>query len=321
MRWRNAIVAAGLMAWLTAPGLRAAGPLPAEFEPPEGTRLLAGLDLQALLRSPLWERVRRDEGGPLKDLQRLREETGLDVERDVDAVVLAGGPPREGAEHLLIHASGRFDSYQLGRAIEKSRKATWRSVAGNTLYLLGEGKGSPGALAFLGDHALVLGTRADVEALLEGRAATRSPLLDVAARVSGSPAFWMAVDGELARGFGPGASPAAGATPPAGPAGFALPPLRSILVSGDLEPQLRLELEAEALDELAARNLADAARGLITLAGFQAAEKPELQKLLAGVQVASQGSRATLKLAMPWELLDQLDKKAEPKPAPKVQAP
>ena len=323
MRWRNLVVTAGLLVLAAAPPLRAAGPLPAGFEPPAGTRVLAGLDLQALVRSPLWERLQREGGGALKELQRLREDTGLDVERDVDEVVLAGGAATGGVEHALVHVNGRFDRYQLGRAIEKSRKATWRSVAGNTLYLFGEGHGSPGALAFLGDHALVLGSRADVEALLEGRAAPRSPLVDVAGGVTGSPAFWMAIDGEMARGLGPagpaGAKPGEGGAP--APGGFALPPLRSVLVSGDLAPQLRLELQAEALDEAAARNLADAARGLLTLASFQAAEKPELQKLLTGVQVASQGSRATLKVTLPWELLEQLDRKPEPKPGPRVQAP
>ncbi len=248
MRWRQAALGAGLMVLAAAPAAAGGRAAPSGFEPPEGTSLLAGLDLQALLRSPLWERVKREGGGPLRDLQRLRDETGLDVERDVDEVVLAASPQRGGPEQVLIHVSGRFDRYQLGRAIEKSRKATWRSVAGNTLYLLGEGQGSPGALAFLGDHDLVLGSRADVEALLEGRGAARSPLLDVAAGVSGSPAFWLAVDGEMARGLNPVGG--AGAAAPGGPAGFALPPLRSILVSGELDPQLRLELTAEALDEL-----------------------------------------------------------------------
>ena len=41
---------------------------------------------------------------------------------------------------------------------------------------------------------------------------------------------------------------------------------------------------------------------------LQAAQKPELQKLASGIQVASQGARATLKIAIPWELLDELDK-------------
>lgn len=321
MGWRQAMVGAGLLVLAAALPLRAAGPLPTGFEPPEGTRLLAGLDLQALLRSPLWERVKREGGGPLAGLQRLRDDPGLDVERDVDEVVLAVGAPRGGAEHVLVHVSGRFDRYQLGRAIEKSRKATWRSVAGHTLYLLGEGQGSPGALAFLGDHALVLGSRVDVEALLEGRATAPSPLLDVAAGVSGSPAFWLAVDGEMARGLDPVGGARAGAGPPGAAAGFSLPPLRAILVSGELDPQLRLEVEAEALDDTAARNLADAVRGLLALASFQAAEKPELQKLLAGALVASQGRRATLELAVPWELLDQLEQKPAAKPAPKVQAP
>ncbi len=323
MRWRNLVVTVGLLGLAAAPPLRAAGPLPAGFEPPAGTRLLAGLDLQALVRSPLWERLQREGGATPSDLQRLREDTGLDVERDVDEVVLAGAAAAGGLEHALVHVSGRFDRYQLGRAIEQGKKATWRSVAGNTLYLFGEGRGRPGALAFLGDHALVLGSRADVESLLEGRSAPRSPLVDVAGGVTGSPAFWVAIDGEMARGLGPagpaGAKAGEGATP--APGGFVLPPLRSVLVSGELAPRLRLELQAEALDEAAARTLADAARGLLALASFQAADKPELQKLVAGAQVASQGSRATLRLSVPWELLEQLDRKPEPKPGPQVQAP
>ena len=76
-----------------------------------------------------------------------------------------------------------------------------------------------------------------------------------------------------------------------------------------------IELQAEALDEAAARNLADAVRGLVALASLQAAQKPELQKLVSGIQVASQGTRATLRLAVPWALLDELDKKPAAPPA------
>lgn len=315
MRWRNVSVSAGLAGLLLAAGLlQASGPVPAEFDPPEGTRVLAGLDVRAFLASPLYARLEREGKGLSADLQRLRDETGLDLERDVDQVVFAGSSPSDGGEHALVHVSGRFDRYTLGRAIEKKGRATWRSLAGNTLYLLNEGRGSGGALTFLGDHALVLGSRADVEAMLEGRAGGRSPLLDVAADVPTGAAFWLVVDGELARSMSPGgASPAPGQ--PAGPAGFALPPLRSILVSGDLDPQLRLEVRAEAKDEAAARNLADAVRGLVALLPMQAAQKPELQKLASSIQVSSQGARATLKLALPWDLLDQLDQKPAPKPA------
>ncbi len=314
MRWRNVIVGAGLV--LAAARLQAAGPVPAGFDPPEGTRVLAGFDLQAFLASPLYARLERDGKGLSADLQRLRDETGLDLERDVDQAVFAGSRPGDGAEHMLVHVSGRFDRYALGRSIEKKGRATWRSVAGNTLYLLSESKGSGGALAFLGDHAVVLGSRADVEALLEGRGGRRSPLLDVAADVPSSAAFWLAADGELARSMSPGgSSPAPGQ--PAGPGAFALPPLRSILVSGDLDPQLRLEVRAEAMDEAAARNLADAVRGLVALASMQAAQRPGLQKLASGIQVASQGTRATLKVAIPWELLDELDQKPADKPAAK----
>ena len=56
-------------------------------------------------------------------------------------------------------------------------------------------------------------------------------------------------------------------------------------------------------------------RGLVALASLQAAQKPELLELASGVQVESQGTRATLKIAIPWELLDELDKKPVAQPA------
>ena len=106
-------------------------------------------------------------------------------------------------------------------------------------------------------------------------------------------------------------APGAGA---AGPGGRVdLPALKSLVVTGDLDPQLAVEIVGEAADEPAARSLADVVRGLVALMTLQAGQKPELKELASAVSVASEASRVRVSARIPHELLEALQpKRAEP---------
>ncbi len=106
----------------------------------------------------------------------------------------------------------------------------------------------------------------------------------------------------------PGAPAGSGAT-------LNLPTLRSLTVTGDLDPLVSLAITGEALDEPGARNLADVVRGLVALAAIQAQQKPELQQLASAVNVATEANRVLVTARIPYELLDALSAGAR-RPAP-----
>jgi hypothetical protein len=89
-----------------------------------------------------------------------------------------------------------------------------------------------------------------------------------------------------------------------------LPALQALTVTGDLDPQVSLNVTGEAKDELAAKNLADVVRGFVALMSLQAQQKPELQQLASAFTVATEANRVLVSARIPYEMLDALQNRA-----------
>jgi hypothetical protein len=318
----GALAAAG--AFYLDPARAAVGPLPAlGLLLPADTRFVVGIDVQRLAASPFYKRFAREGFQVRPDaFKELEEKTGLVPERDLDRVLIAG----RGAsvdEGGVVLMQGRFDRNRLARALETQAKRplTWKTHAGTTVYFFDEGQKRSGALAFLTDDTLLLGGAALVEAALDGRAQGREPLRDNARllalleTVKPGSTIWMVGDQSLLARL-PRSLPAPGASPGAG-SSVNLPALKSLVVTGDLEPQLAFELVGETPDEAAARNLADVVRGFVALLSLQASQKPELKDLASAVSVASEANRVRVSARIPHELLEALQpKRAGASPSP-----
>jgi hypothetical protein len=314
------------------PARAAVGPLPAfGLALPADTRFVVGFDVQRLTASPFYERYARGPASMRPDAFRdLEERTGLKPERDLERVVIAGRPlTQKGAALALVQ--GRFDRTKLSLAIENEKAksggakgVTWKNQSGTTVYMFSEGHAGAFALAFLADDTLVMGDQAGVEATLANQVAgTQSlrgnaDLMALLEAVKPGSTFWMVGDKSLLAQMprsipAPGGAPA----PPGAPgAGVNLPALKSLVVTGDLEPQVTLDVTGEAGDEAGARNLADLARGFVALLSLQASQKPELKDLASAFSITSEGPRVRLSGRVPYEMLDALQPKKAPDPAP-----
>jgi len=317
------VVAMGVIAGLGALWLDSAraavGPLPAEaLVLPADARFVMGLDVKRFTASPFYARFASQRGMRPEALRELEEKTGLDPARDIDQIVIAGQGGGGATTKGLALALGRFDLYKLGRAIETAPKAKASTLnhEGVTVYLFDEEAREPGALAFLDEHSLLFGTRERVEAAISSR--TQAPLRSNAAlmalleKVKGGSTFWMVGDQSLLAGL-PASIPAPGAGEGAT---VSLPALRSLIVTGDLDPQVSLAITGEASDEMAARNLADVVRGFLALANLQAGQRPELARLTSAVSVTTEANRVLVSARVPYEVLEAL----QPKPAAKPEA-
>ena len=85
-----------------------------------------------------------------------------------------------------------------------------------------------------------------------------------------------------------------------------LPPLKTVVVTGDLDPVVSFEVTGEAADAAAAQNLADVVRGFVALATLQANQKPELKQLASAVSVTTDANKVRIAARFPYELLDSL---------------
>jgi hypothetical protein len=174
------------------------------------------------------------------------------------------------------------------------------------------------ALAFLDETALLFGPRADVEAAIGSRSRGETPfkkntlLLGLVEKVRPGSTFWMVGDQSLLAGM-PTSVPAPGASGDG--ATINLPALQALTVTGDLDPQVSLNVIGEAKDALAATNLADVVRGFVALMSLQAQQKPELSQLASAFTVATEANRVLVSARIPYELLDALQPKAKAAPA------
>jgi len=325
----TAVVALGLLAGLSAfvlnPNRAAVGPLPAEaLVLPGDARFVMGLDVQRFTASPFYSRFAQQPGMRPQALAELEQKTGLNPTRDLDQIVVAGaGLGRTGDTVAL--ATGRFDVRKLGRSLEREGKVRAYTYEGATTYAFkADGQGAT-AIAFLGDGTLVFGRKERVEAAVSSHTRGTAPLrsnttlLRLIEKVRPGSTFWIVGDQTLLSGL-PGALPGPGGA--AGSPMLNLPALRSLTLTGDLDPVVSLAITGEAADEPAAKNLADVVRGLVALMTIQAQQKPELQQLASAVTVATEANRVLLNARIPYELLDALQASVRPPvPAPAPASP
>jgi hypothetical protein len=311
-------VVAGLGALWLSSARAAVGPLPGEaLVLPADARFVMGFDVKRFTASPFYARFASERGMQPEALRELEEKTGLDPSRDVDQIVIVGTTSAGKESPGLAMALGRFDLYKIGRALETEGKVAGHNVDGISVYAFEGEKDRSVALAFLDESTLLFGPRTQVEAAVSSRTRGETPLkknaalMGLVAKVRPGSTFWMVGDQSLLAGM-PTSVPAPGAS--ADGATVSLPALKSLTITGDLDPQVSLSVTGEAADEMAAKNLADVVRGFVALVSLQARQKPELQQLASAVTVATEQNRVLVSARVPYELLDVLRAKAKPGP-------
>ena len=310
------IVGAGALTAVGAlyldPARAAVGPLPAAgLALPADAQFVMGIDVRRFVASPFYARFGEEHAAARPQaFAEMEEKTGINPERDVDAIYVAGrkdsGKRHDGDGVVIV--VGTFDRYKVSRAIETSHKgAVSTKYQGTPVYLFEESRAGrkAGAVAFLDDHTLVMGSRTSVEQSIDAGSGDGKGLRSNAAMtalletVRPGSTFWMVGDqsalAHLPMGLPGGDGQATG-----------LPPLKTVVVTGDLEPVVSFEATGEAADEAAAQNLADVVRGFVALATLQAGQKPELKQLASGVSITTDANKVRIAARFPYELLDSL---------------
>jgi hypothetical protein len=280
---------------------------------PADARFVMGFDVKRFTSIPFYARYASQRGMSPEALRELEEKTGINPARDVDQIVIAGTSGTGAGSLGLALVMGRFDLYKLGRTLETEGRVSGYNHDGSTVYAFKEDGKPATAIAFLDEGSLVFGPKARVEAAVSSRTRGEAPfrkntvLMALAERVRPGSTFWMMGDQSLLAGM-PTSVPAPGAS--ADGAAISLPALKSLTVTGDLDPQVSIAATGEPTDELAAKNLADVVRGLVAIVSLQAQQKPELSQLASAVTVATQANQVLISARIPYELLDALNPKA-----------
>jgi hypothetical protein len=307
------VVALGVVVALGAlyldPARAAVGPMPGlGLALPADTRVLTGVDVRRFVASPFYQRFGKGSPGRPSPFTELKQRTGIDPERDVDQVLI-GAQRREGRAGGTLLVLGRFDRGRLVKAVEGQPGVTVQQHEGLPLYVFKDARAAS-ALAILGDGALVMGTQPEVQRTVANHVRGRdglkgnAELVALVQSVRAGATFWTVGDQSLLSQM-PSSLPA-----PGGMGGsLSLPGLRSVVVTGDLDPAVSFEAIAQADDATAAQKLADVMRGLIALATLQASQKPELQQLASALTVTTDAARVRVNGRISYELLDALQRR------------
>lgn len=280
------------------------------YVPAEAT-MVAYADVQAIMRSELRKHMRAMVPTQGRGQDAFREETGIDLESDVDRLVASSvgerGATDDSGQSLAI-VSGRFDTARIEGAA-RQRGATTEEYKGIRLITSpAEHGGRTGAVAFVKPGMVVVGSALGVKRAIDTRAsgrgiASNTAMMQRIAEAKAGANVWAVgrADGLGStlggRGQLPGGLPAQ------------LPALEWFAASGHFNGGLTATLRTEARDDAAAKNLRDVIQGMVGLGRLQAGQHPGLEALLSSLQLGGSGKLVTLSFAVPGELLEKLSSK------------
>lgn len=289
---------------------------------PSTAHLVAFADVQHVMTSELRQRLKTAIPFTNGGARTFQEETGIDIETDVDRVVFGVAPSTEGAgsDAAIAAVRGRFDAVRIEASL-RARGARVEQYKGRAVFGpptrdaaadAGSVRRGELAMAFVEPGLIVAGSPALVRAAIdskEGGASLRGndPVMKRIRALE--PANVWAVgrfDALTAR-----------ANLQNGAIG-ALPAITWFAATGQVDSGVRASVTAEGRDEEAANALRDLVRGFVAFGKLQSGSQPALQSLVQSLQIGGAGQTVTVSIDVTPQMLDALsDSLAQlPRPAP-----
>jgi hypothetical protein len=289
-------IVASYMGLSALPIIGDAGPVELAYVPSDA-RLVGFADVRDIMNSELRQKFHelRPHAPPNSGFE---QQTGINVETDIDHVVVAMLGGTEGARRSLVLARGRFDEVRIEQLI-RDKGGRVEDYKGNRLLVLADQPESV-ALSFVEPGLVVFGRQAAVRLAIDTKASDsnvtdNADIMNLAREVDDGSAWAVGRFDALASG---GQLPANVVEQ--------LPPIDLFAASGHINGGLRATLRAEARDDVAAQNLRDVVRGFIALARLQSGRNERLLTLLNSVELAGDGKTVALSLTIPATAIDLL---------------
>ncbi|MBM3779660.1 MAG: hypothetical protein FJW23_15715 [Acidimicrobiia bacterium] len=256
---------------------------------PADAVVVAYADVRALMDSA----VRRQLTPPNQPRRtsRLQEETGLNPETDIDAVLMALAPAGSAGDGGLLVVRGAFDEVRIERSV-RDRGAAVVEYKGRRLFERASPENGM-AVTFASPGVLVFGDAARVRAAID--AAEGAP------SVTGNQALMdLVADLPFGQAWAAGRLDALAASARV-PADLTsrLPAMSWFAASGRVDQGVEGHLTVQAIDESAAADLRQVVQGFAALARLQVRQHEALASVLDSLQIGGQGSTVTVGLVVP----------------------
>ncbi len=265
---------------------------------PADATVVAYADLQAVMKSTLWERFRQVE--PDSAARRNFEaRTGIDLEADIDDVFAGLMPGAGDGQSAIVLLRGRFDEAHLD-ALARQHGAQVQEYAGRRLLELTDDNRTF-AMAFVEPGLAMISDRTLLDLNLDGRdrgqgVTSNDELMTLVRQIEAGHNAWAVgrLDGLADRAELPEQ------------VARQLPSIRHFAVGGRVNDGLSGMIQAYAQDEAAAENLRDELRGFVALAKLQAGGRSTWQAALDSVQLGGTGTNVALSFEIPGEVFELL---------------
>jgi hypothetical protein len=275
---------------------------------PAHASVVAYADVGQIMSSGVRQKLRA-LAVPQDGQDQFERQTGINIERDIDAVVAlvaAEDPARESQGSGMVLARGRFDQVRIeafmrehGASVEDYRGVRLITTAAHPVSDPGARPHSPLSIAFLQPGLAAVGGSPLVRSAIDLKSAGASVVTnrDMMERVR-----------PLVAGNAWAVGRFDALTHQARlPDGLAsqLPPITWLSFSGRVDDGVEGVLRAETRDKESADALRDVARGLIAFGRLQLTSHPVLQTVVQGLELGGTGASVTLSVNLPSSFFDQ----------------
>jgi hypothetical protein len=288
---------------------------------PADATVVAYADVRAIMDSEL--RARLKQAMPMQEQgqQEFQQQTGIDIERDIDYVVAAMSPKI--GEHMdgagLVVARGRFNDSLL-ETLAREHGGTVEEYKGKRMVV------SPAhqlpadspvqvqpksiVLAFLEPGLVALGDAVTVKAAIDAQMSSHSitsndEMMQLVGDIGSGNNAWAVGRFDVI---------ASQAQLPE-QVKAQIPPVKWFAVAGHVNGGLSGTVRAEARDDQSAENLRDVVRGFLALARLQTQADPRTAGLVDSLQLGGTGKTVSLSFSVPAEILNLIPKGQPAQPA------
>jgi hypothetical protein len=292
---------------------------------PRDASVIAFANVNEIMNSELRQKMRRAIPMQENGQQELQNQTGINLETDIDTVVACLAPDATAADHQsagIVLARGRFDETKI-EALMREHGAHVETYNGKRMIVadpndlvdkdaLGDqdakplhGRASSFSLSFMEPGLAAIGSTRLIKSALDLHKAGNNPQAGLES-VTGNEELMNLVrslDNSNAWAVGRFDALRTQSHLPANVLSQ-IPAISWFAVSGHINGGLRGTLRAEARDDESANNLRDVVRGFLALAKIGSGAKPELQAMMQSLELSGSGKTVSLSFAVPAEVFD-----------------
>lgn len=325
-----AIMVAGLTTGLVAfklggPALFASRSGPAELSyVPADASVVAFANVREVMDSELRRQLKQSLPGASHEegQKEFQEQTGIDIERDIDHIVAAFTAPGASEPNGLVVARGRFNTTQL-ETLAREHGGVVEDYKGKRLVTVSEHKSVSDqetarpehhgvhalTLAFLEPDLVGIGSDQAIKTAIDAQLSAHSitsndEMMELVSQIETGNNAWavgrfdaIASQAKLPQEIQ-----------------NRIPAIKTFAVMAHVDGGLTGTLRAEARDDQSAENLRQVINGMLALGRMQGQNDPKVAAMMQSLQTSGSGKTVALSFAVPAELFQMIPKMHDGQP-------